>query len=31
MTGRFIFQHTWEPEIHCTFMERIGHMGDGGK
>ncbi|KAJ9527308.1 hypothetical protein QJQ45_025554 [Haematococcus lacustris] len=25
------FQANWEPELHCTFMERIGQVGDGGK
>eukprot|EP00457_Paulinella_chromatophora_P013445 gb/GEZN01013743.1/.p1 GENE.gb/GEZN01013743.1/~~gb/GEZN01013743.1/.p1 ORF type:complete len:230 (+),score=14.79 gb/GEZN01013743.1/:209-898(+) len=29
--GRSYFQKMWEPSLHCTFAERIGVMGDGGK
>ncbi|CAF0953664.1 unnamed protein product [Adineta steineri] len=25
------FQNNWEPTIHCTFEQRIGNPGDGGK
>jgi len=24
-------QNNWEPTIHCTFEQRIGSVGDGGK
>ena len=25
------FYKNWEPTIHCTFEQRIGNVGDGGK
>ena len=26
-----IFRSNWEPNFHCTYAERIGRMGEGGK
>jgi hypothetical protein len=26
-----LLQNNWEPTIHCTFEQRIGGVGDGGK
>jgi len=25
------FEKNWEPTLHCTFEQRIGNAGDGGK
>lgn len=29
--GRMFFQENWEPTMSCSFAQRVGPMGDGGK
>lgn len=28
---KFFFQNNWEPTVQCTFEQRLGNTGDGGK
>ncbi|CAF4547309.1 unnamed protein product, partial [Didymodactylos carnosus] len=30
-THSLFFLTNWEPNFHCTFERRLGHIGDGGK